>query len=72
MPVCDFKRAYASKSPLKCVNGTDTFAASGKCATKVLGTFFGFRCNVITISYGSPVDFAITPADIDDREVLLL
>lgn len=72
VPVCDFKRAYASNSPLKCANGTGTLAAYGKCATKTLGTFFGFRCSIITTSYGLPVDFTITPADMDDREVLPL
>lgn len=72
VPVCDFKRAYASHTPLKCANGTGTLAAYGKCATKALGTFLGFRCSIITTSYGLPVDFAITPADLDDREVLPL
>jgi len=72
VPICDFKRAYASISPLKCANGTGTSAAYGKCTTKALGTFLGFRCSIITTSYGLPVDFAITPADMDDREVLPL
>ena len=72
VPLCDFKRAYASNSPLKCANGTGTLAAYGKCATKALGTFLGFRCSIITTAYGGPVDFAITPADMDDREVLPL
>lgn len=67
IPLCDFKRAYASHTPLKCANGAGTLAAYGKCATKALGTFLGFRCSVITTSYGLPVDFAITPADMDDR-----
>ena len=72
VPVCDFKRASASTSPLKCANGTGTLATYGKCVTKALDTFLGFRCSVMTTSYGLPVDFAITPANIDDREVLPL
>lgn len=72
MPLCDFKRAHASTSPLKCADGTGTLATYGKCATKGLGTFLGFRGSVITTSYGLPVDFAIATADTDDREVLPL
>lgn len=70
--VCDFKRVPTSTSPLKCADGNGTLAAYGKCATKALGTFFGFRGSIITTSYGLPVDFAIAPADTDDREVLPL
>ncbi|MDE0313552.1 MAG: hypothetical protein OXM61_01505 [Candidatus Poribacteria bacterium] len=61
-----------STSPLKCADGNGTLAAYGKCATKALDTFFGFRGSVIPTSYGLPVDFAIAPADTDDREVLPL
>ena len=72
IPICDFKRAPASTSPLKCADATGTLATYGKCATKGLDTFFGFRGSVITTSYGLPVDFAIATADTDDREVLHL
>lgn len=72
IPLCDFKRASTSTSPLKCADGTGTLATYGKCATKGLGTFLGFRGSVITTSYGLPVDFAIATADTDDREVLPL
>ena len=72
IPLCDFKRASAWTSPLKCADGTGTLATDRKCATKGLGTFLGFRGSVITISYGLPVDFAIATADTDDREVLPL
>ena len=72
IPMCDFKRAPASTSPLKCADATGTLATYGKCATKGLDTFFGFRGSVITTSYGLPVDFAIATADTDDREVLPL
>lgn len=72
IPLCDFKRAYASTSPLKCADGTGTLATYGKCATKALGKFLGFRGSVITTAYGLPVDFAISTANMDDREVLPL
>ncbi|MDE0635098.1 MAG: hypothetical protein OXI43_04485 [Candidatus Poribacteria bacterium] len=72
IPLCDFKRASASTSPLKFADGTGTLATYGKCATKGLGTFFGFRGNIITTSYGIPVDFAIATANTDDRVVLPL
>ncbi|RKU10757.1 hypothetical protein C6501_13385, partial [Candidatus Poribacteria bacterium] len=61
IPVCDFKRVPASTSPLKCADGNGTLAAYGKCVTKGLDTFFGFRGSIITTSYGLPVDFAIAP-----------
>ena len=70
--LCDFKRAYAWTSPLKCADGTGTLATYGKCVTKGLDTFLGFRGSVITTAYGLPVDFAIATADTDDREVLPL
>lgn len=72
IPVCDFKRAPASTSPLKCADATGTLATYGKCVTKGLDTFLGFRASVITTAYGLPVDFAIATADTDDREVLPL
>ncbi len=72
IPLFDFKRASAWTSPLKCADGTGTLATDGKCATKGLGTFLGFRGSVITTAYGLLVDFAIATADTDDREVLPL
>ena len=70
IPVCDFKRAKASKSDFKWADGTGTYATYGHCATKSLGTFFGFRGTLITTASGVPVDFGITSADRDDRDVL--
>ena len=72
MPVCDFKRAKSSKSDFKWADATGTLATYGTCATKGLGTFFGFRGSLITTANRLPVDFAIAPADTDDREVLRL
>ena len=72
IPVCDFKRAKASKSDFKWANATGTIATYGNCATKSLGTFFGFRGSLLTTVDGLPVDFAIASANIDDREVLPL
>ena len=43
IPLCDFKRAYTSTSPLKCADGTGTLATYGKCTTKGLDKFLGFR-----------------------------
>ena len=70
IPICDFKRAKASTSDLKWADASGTRATYGHCATKGLGTFFGFRGHLITTTDGVPVDFAIASADIDDREVL--
>ena len=72
IPVCDFKRAKTSKSDFKWADGTGTYATYGHCATKSLGTFFGFRGTLITTASGVPVDFGITSADRDDRDVLPL
>ena len=72
IPVCDFKRANTSKSDFKWADGTGLFATYGTCATKGIGTFFGFRCSLITTANGVPVDFGITSADRDDRDVLPL
>ncbi|RKU31696.1 hypothetical protein C6499_04115 [Candidatus Poribacteria bacterium] len=72
IPVCDFKRAHASKSDFKWADGTGTLATYGNCATKSLGTFFGFRGTLITAANRIPVDFGITSADRDDRDVLPL
>ncbi len=70
MPICDVKRAEASKSDLKWADASGTLATYGHTATKSLGTFFGFRGHLITTLDGVPVDFAIACAHIDDREVL--
>ncbi len=70
MPLCDFKRAKTSRSDLKWADGTGLLATYGKCATKSLGTFFGFRGSLITTVEGLPIDFGIAGADTDDREVL--
>ena len=70
IPVCDFKRAKASTSDFKWADGTGTLATYGQCATKSLGTFFGFRGTLITTANGVPIDFGITSADKDDRDVL--
>ena len=72
MPLCDFKRAHGSKSPLKGGDATGTQATYGHAATKGLGCFFGFRGHLMMTCYGLPVDFAIANADIGDREVLPL
>ena len=69
-PICDLKRAKASRSDLKWADASGTLATYGHCATKDLGTFFGFRGHLITTAPGIPVDFAIASAHIDDREVL--
>ncbi len=70
MPICDQKRAKASRSDLKWADASGCLATYGRCATKGLGTFFGFRGHLITTVAGVPVDFAIASANIDDREVL--
>lgn len=70
MPICDEKRAKASKSDLKWADGSGTLATYGHAATKSLGTFFGFRGHLLTTHQGVPVDVAIAGANIDDREVL--
>ena len=68
--VCDFKRAKTSKSDFKWADGTRTLATYGNCATKSL--FFGFRGTLITTANGVPIDFGITSANRDDRDVLPL
>ena len=72
IPICDFKRAKASRSDLKWADASGTLATYGHCATKSLGTFLGFRGHLITTGTGVPVDFAIASAAIEDREVLPL
>lgn len=72
MPVCDFKRVKASTTDLQWADASGCLATYGHCATKGIGTFFGFRGHLITTASGVPVDFAIAAANIDDREVLPL
>ena len=72
IPICDLKRAKTSTSDLKWADASGCLATYGKCATKGLGTFFGFRGHIITTLNGLPVDFAIASANIDDRDVLPL
>ncbi len=70
VPICDFKRAYFSKSPLKgeYINGLR--ATYGHCATKDLGTYLGFKVHLIVSQQGLPLTFALSNADVDDRDVL--
>ena len=63
-------RVNVSKSDLKWADGTGTYVTYGHCATKSLGTFFGFRGTLLTTASGVPVDFCMTAADRDDRDVL--
>ena len=70
IPICDFKRAYFSKNQLKneYINGLR--ATYGHCATKDLGTYFGFKVHLIVSQQGLPLTFTVANADIDDRDVL--
>jgi hypothetical protein len=70
VPICDFKRAYFSKSELKnsYINGLR--ATYGHCPTKSLGTYLGFRVHLIVSQQGLPLAYAVANADIDDRDVL--
>ncbi len=62
--VCDFKRAKeTSTSDFKWADGTGTSVTYGHCATKSLGTLFGFRGSLITTANGVRVDFAIVLGD---------
>lgn len=70
VPLCDFKRAYFSKSPLKTEGPNGLRATYGHCATKGLGTFLGFRIHLLMSLGGVPLCFVVANADIDDREVL--
>ena len=70
VPLCDFKRAHFSTSPLKCQDASGTQATYGHCDTKGLGTFLGFRVHLIISYQGVPVDFSIANANLDEREVL--
>ncbi len=70
VPVCDFKRAHFSQSPLKCQDASGTQATYGHCETKGLGTFLGFRVHLLISYQGVPLDFAVANANIDERDVL--
>ena len=70
VPLCDFKRAHSSTSPLKCEDASGTQATYGHCETKALGKFFGFRVHLIINCQGVPIDFSVANANIDEREVL--
>ncbi len=70
IPICDFKRAHFSTSPLKCEDASGTQAVYGCCQTKGLGTFLGFRLHLLISYEGVPLAFAVANADIDEREVL--
>ena len=59
MPICDFKRAHFSTSPLKCQNASGTQARHGHCETKGLGTFLGFRVRLLINYQGVPLAFAL-------------
>ena len=65
-PICDVKRAEATRSDLKWEEASGTLATYGHCATKSLGTFFGFRRHLITTAAGIPIDVAIASAHRDD------
>ena len=71
VPLCDFKRANSSTSPLKCEGVFGLQATYGHCETKGLGTFLGFRVHLITDYEGVPVAFSVANANIDEREVVL-
>lgn len=70
VPICDFKRANFSNSPLKYEYINGLRATYGHCATKDLGTYLGFKVHIIVSQQGLPLTFAISNADIDDRDVL--
>ena len=70
VPLCDFKRAHSSTSPLKSQDASGTQATYGHCETKGLGTFLGFRVHLIVSYQGVPLVFCITNANLDEREVL--
>jgi len=70
VPICDFKRAYFSKSPLKSEYINGLRATYGHCATKDLGTYLGFKVHLIVSQQGLPLTFLVSNADVDDRDVL--
>lgn len=64
VPICDFKRAHFSTSPLK------AYAGYGHCESKALGTFYGFKVHLLVTSYGLPVAFILVSADKADVEMV--
>jgi hypothetical protein len=70
VPICDFKRAHFSKSPLKSEYINGLRATYGHCATKGLGTYLGFKVHLIISQQGLPLTFVVSNADVDDRDVL--
>jgi len=70
VPICDFKRAHFSKSPLKSEYINGLRATYGHCATKDLGTYLGFKVHLIISQQGLPLTFVVSNADVDDRDVL--
>ena len=64
IPVCDFKRAKASKSDFKWADGTGTYATYGHCATGL----FSFKHLLYLYEYNSLVGGVCTP---DFRELWL-
>ena len=48
IPICDFKRAKASRSDLKWADASGTLATYGTAETKNLGKFLGFRGSLLT------------------------
>ena len=72
VPICAFKRAHFSNTPLKQQDVNGVIASWGHCETKDLGTYLGFKVHLIISEEGIPLRYAIGNADIDDREVLPL
>ena len=58
IPICDLKRAKSSTSDLKWADASGCLATYGTCATKGLGTFFGFRGHLITRTHIFAADAA--------------
>ena len=62
MPVCGFKRAPQAR-------GCQGSASFGRSATK-LGTFYGFRGHLLINAQGAVLGLAVTPVNVDERDVL--
>ena len=63
LPVCQFGRAYFSKTFKFCG------ASYGYCPSKKM-TYFGYKVHVLCTIDGTIVNFVVTSANIDDREVV--
>jgi len=61
IPVCEFARAHFNK--------TFSEAEYGNCASKK-ETYFGFKLHALVTLNGYITDFDLTPANVDDREIL--